>query len=487
MIQDALAGWCATRTVDQVVKEGRAADIPVGRVRTQAEVLAWPQLAARGFLAEQPTAFGHVPVVGLPYGTGLPARVLGPAPELGAHTAEAARGAAWTSQTSAPVRPTVTGRGRPLDGVRVLDFTWAAAGPIATSFLAYLGVDVVKVEHRSRPDLMRIAQKQYGYGDEDDIDGSPSFVEMATGKRLIELDLRDPRDRDTALELATVADVLIENMRPGKIEALGLSYETVSERNPGIVMCSQSATARVDGPSVPGYAPIFWAEGGGSYRTGWPHRPPGGVRGPVDMHAAAAACLGTLALLERRERTGRGGRVDCSAIETVAACFGPELLDAAVTGRTTERDGNGYPGTVFNDVLPCFGEEEWVAVTARNRREWEGLADVLGRPDLAAREPSTVGHEELAASTRAHDPRRLEARLLAHGVPAARSTTMRGAITDARFAGRGLWQHVPSRYVGIQLVVGLPWTVDGQPYDMDRGAPRLGEHGPDVLAEWLGR
>ena len=427
-IDEVLAAWCAERTVSDCVGAGRAADIPVAPVRAPGDVLNWEQLASRGFFEIGDTAYGSVKIAGLPFGPGLPSVKLGPAPRLGEARAEQA----WSARAEERSRTDRRGDGRlPLEGLRVLDFTWAAAGPIATSIMAFLGADIAKVEHRSRPDLMRVAQKQYGYAEDDDLDASPAFQELAAGKRSIELDLKNPEDRALAFEMASVADVLIENMRPGKIEEMGLSYEAVSAVNPRIVMCSQSATGRCEGTGIPGYAPIFWAEGGGAWLTGWPDARPGVVRGPVDFHAAAFACLGTLAMLEQRARTGVGGYVDCSAIETVSLCFGPELLEAAVTGVDVTRRGNALPGYLVNDVFPCYGYDEWIALSIRGEEEWAVVVGELGIDGVDQGASAAERYAAIAEATVRWDPSRLEARLTRRGIPAARSLSLRAAIGDA--------------------------------------------------------
>jgi len=178
---------------------------------------------------------------------------------------------------------------------------------------------------------MRVAGKQYGHG-ASGLDSSPAFQDICAGKRSIELDLHNEADRSLAMDLAGVADVVIENMRPGKMESLGLGYDDLSALNPQIIVCSQSATGRNSSTAIPGYAPIFWAEGGGASLMGWPTGTPGAMRGPVDFHAAAFACLGVLALLAQRDQTGKGGYVDCSAIEAVVSSGIDEIM--LVTGGT---------------------------------------------------------------------------------------------------------------------------------------------------------
>jgi benzylsuccinate CoA-transferase BbsF subunit len=390
-----------------------------------------------------------------------------------------------SSQGAEPARP------GPFAGLKVLDFTWAAAGPVATTFLAFLGADVVKVEQSSRPDLMRVSDRQYGYGAVTNYNESPLFNELASGKRSVELNLADPDDFRTALELATVADVLIENMRPGKIEKLGLSYERLREVNPGLVMCSVSATGRSSVAGPPGYAPIFWAEGGGAWLTGWPDRPPGLVRGPVDLHAAAFACLGIVSLLRRREETGRGGYLDCSAVEAVTATLGAQLIEAQV-GPEPTRGGNEWPGTVLNDVFPCLGDDQWLALTLRDDADVASFVEamrsdfgvVISAADLVGGDDAWKNVARVTEGLRVED---LERCLVAGGVAAAQSTSLRTAMSDPRLTDRQALQSIFHGTLGEQVIVGLPWFVDDVPYPVRGPAPVLGADMADVLHDWLGR
>ena len=388
-----------------------------------------------------------------------------------------------------------TPRPGPLSGLRVLDFTWAAAGPIATSFMAWLGADVAKIEYARRPDLMRVANRQYGYPGELDLNASTSFNEIASGKRSIALNLSDTGDLDTARQLAAVADVVVENMRPGKIESLGLGYRELRELNPPVVMCSVSATGRT-AESVPGYAPIFWAEGGGAWMTGRPDRLPGVVRGPVDLHVAALACVGTLALLERRKRTGEGGYVDCSGIEAVAATTTADLIAELLTGKQAARGGNSQPGMLVNDLFPAAGDkpgdEAWVAVSVRDDADLTAFCALLGEQPDDVRAALTSGgqlsdecYQQLAGKTARLDAGALARDLLARGVPAARSLSLNAALLDQRLHQRGTFVQSSHPRIGQQTIVGVPWVRDGTPYAAIRPAPDLGQDGDAILSEWL--
>jgi benzylsuccinate CoA-transferase BbsF subunit len=380
----------------------------------------------------------------------------------------------------------------PYAGLKVLDFTWAAAGPVVTTILGFLGADIVKIEHSSRPDLMRVSDRQYGYGDERGINDSPLFNELAAEKRSVELDLGKPEDLAVAMELAAVADVLVENMRPGKIEKLGMSYAALSEKNPKLIMCSVSGTGRSDVEAPPGYAPIFWAEGGGAWMTGWPDRPPGLVRGPIDLHAAAFACLGVLSLLRRRKATGQGGYLDCSAIEAVAATVGVHLMEAQLLEDEPGRRGNQAPGHLLNDVFPCAGDDQWVALTLRDRADAKALCRVLQDQAGVTMDAGEMdgGHatwERIAAATATLEVVTLAASLLNAGLPSARSTSMSHALSDPRLIERWALQKIPHRTIGEQTIIGLPWTIDGAAYRIAMPAPDLGAHNADVLLDWLGR
>jgi crotonobetainyl-CoA:carnitine CoA-transferase CaiB-like acyl-CoA transferase len=487
-IQQAIEEWCSARSVDEVIATARRCDIPAGVVRGLDDVLRLEVLTERGFLQDGPSGSR---LAGLPFGGDLraepvePYRIVSP-PGQWASEFAAGSGVGVRTVAEAPAPEVAAAAPRaPLAGVRVLDFTWAAAGPAITSMMAFLGADVVKVENRSRPDLMRIAGRQYGFG-ATDLNSSLMFQEIGAGKRSIELDLRDPDELAIAVRLAGAADVVVENMRPGKIERLGLSYADIRRTNPGVVMCSQSATGRVSGPSIPGYAPIFWAEGGGAALTGWPDGRPGIVRAPVDFHAATFAFVGLLALLRRRDETGVGGYVDCSAIEVVVNMFGVELMGLPA-GRA-ERAGNGFPGVLFNDVVPCAGEDEWVAITVPDDSTWQALCATLGlgseaapvRPDA----PDVI--EQIGEATRCRLADELAAQLCAAGVPAARSASLASLLNDARLWERGAWQNIRHNSRDKHPIVGLPWTFDGEPYVLPRPSPRIGADTATVLLEWLG-
>lgn len=388
-----------------------------------------------------------------------------------------------------------------LQGIRILDFTWAGAGPFATERLCRLGADVVKVEASSRPDLLRVANIAYNWGP-GGIESNACFNDMNAGKRSISLDLKTEAGRDLALRLAREADVVCDNMRPGKMEALGLGYEHLHAVNPRVICCSVSATGRVqmaDGseqPDVPGYAPVFWAEGGGASVTGFPGGEPAYFRAPVDMNAATYLAVGILAALIARDRTGLGSRVDCSAVETVTASIGDELLASSLGLPAGGLRGNDRAPYAPSDSFPCAGgSDRWIAISIEDDAQWQALCRVLSlhalihdsrfRSRPARWNASAELYELIAGATRAHDGAALEQELQAEGVPAAFCAPLELLLEDHDLLLRGFWKAIHHPVIGDQRVGGLAFNLTPPIAHSDRGGPLLGEHTAEVLHEWL--
>jgi len=466
-IDRAVRAWCADRTTTDVIAAGRLNGVPIGLVSTPHDVLGNARLRARRFIETRTTSLGEVATVGLPFGPQYLTSVPG-------------AGDVRTGPEAADVR---TG---PL---KVLDMTWAGAGPIITWFLASTGAEVAKVEHPSRPDLLRRANRTYGWAEDDDLDGSPAFNEMNAGKKSVVIDLRTSSGRAMALRLAAAADVVCESMRPGRVEALGLGYEAVRAVNPSVVYCSLSATGRSDGvdTGMPGYAPVFWAEGGGAWLTGWPEASPDYVRSPVDMHAGAFATVGVLAALHRRHATGVGGYIDLSAIEAVSSTIGDVLLAVAAGAPEPSRQGNDDPLAKINDVFPCRGSQQWIAISVLDPDQRTSLAAELGI-DGAALDDDAPGvvRERIAEATVDRDADDLAQELQAAGIAASRVNSLQQLLADPGLLARGYWADLEHPVLGVQRLSRLPWKVTGGDPVVRGRAPLLDEDTDDVLGSWLG-
>jgi len=383
-----------------------------------------------------------------------------------------------------------------LRGVRILDFTWAGAGPFCTEMLCLMGAEVLKVESSDRPDLLRISGLAYGWG-VTSLESNPGFNDMNAGKLSIEIDLKHPQGAAVARRLALAADVVCDNMRPGKMEALGLGYEALNAVRPDVICCSVSATGRVEGekpPEVSGYGPVFWAEGGAASVTGFAGSEPTYMRAPADMNAATFTAIGVLAALIHRQRTGQGCYVDCSAIETVGAVIGDELLATAIGAPAGGLRGNDRAPWSPNDVLPCAGEDWWLAVSVDSEAQWVALCEVLGArdlladPDLRSRWHRWSRREEvrarLAVHSRESDVHQLARELQMRRVPAAVSQKLKSLLADEELNRRAFWQTTDHPVLGAQKIGTLPWSMQ-PPLPPARPGPLLGEHTRGALARWL--
>ena len=277
-----------------------------------------------------------------------------------------------------------------LAGVRVLDFSWAASGPLSTLYLSLLGAEVIKVESARSLD---IARRGY-YTVVDDINASPNFNDMHMGKLSIRLDLRHPKAKELVLRLVALCDAAVENFRPGTLDKFGLGYEALRQARPDLIMVS-SSTAGQTGPerAMPGYATTFGALGGLGGVTGYRGGPATELWDSIDMRLGTSITLAALIGLYDRRRTGRGQYVDFSSREVISATIGDSLLGYFMTGEVPGPKGNEDEVMAPHDCYPCRGDDRWVSIAVSTEDEWRALCAVSGEgweadprfTDMAAR------------------------------------------------------------------------------------------------------
>ena len=362
----ALTTWCEAHDKADVVRILAPLGCPVGAYATPADLLASEQLAHRGFFREVDDGRGgRMLVPGPPYRFSATPVEIRSAPTLGSGTGFR------RARADKPRLP----RGRGLEGVRILDFTWAAAGPYATCLLAMLGAEVVKVESTQRPDPARRGfLADYG-----GINRSPNFNELNLDKRSFQVDLSEPAGRALAHRLAAWADVVVDNFRPGVMTRFGLDAETLLAQRPELIVVSSSANGAT-GPDAmaAGLASIFGATGGLSEQTGYADGPPTEIGESTDYRSGSALAVGVLAALLHRARTGEGQHVDLASREVVAASSPDALLAEQLGVPWAIRVGNHHRDLAPHDVYPAAGEDDWVAIAVGDESEWAGLCAVLG-------------------------------------------------------------------------------------------------------------
>ncbi|MBC2867089.1 CaiB/BaiF CoA transferase family protein [Streptomyces mexicanus] len=374
-----------------------------------------------------------------------------------------------------------------LRGTRVLDLSRILSGPLATMVLADLGADVVKVEDTKDGDDTR----QWGppfQGTE-----AAYFLAANRNKRGVCVDLKAERGRECVLRLAERADVLVENFRPGTAARLGLGYEELSARNPGLVYASISGYGQT-GPwaARPGYDAIAQAQSGmmsiTGERGGPPMRP--GVA-TADIGAGMWAVIGILAALHARRATGRGQHVDVSLLDGQLAWLTYVAGGYFATGDTPGPYGSAHPAIVPYQALATA--DGHLMVAAGNDRLWRRFAEVIGEPQLAddprfATNPDRVRHREAlvplleAALTRRSGAAWAEA-LDAAGVPCAPISTVDQALSSPQALAREMVCVLRHPKAGELRTVGSPLKLSATPARIRTAPPLLGQHTDDVLAE----
>ncbi|HEX5451267.1 MAG TPA: CoA transferase [Candidatus Limnocylindrales bacterium] len=387
--------------------------------------------------------------------------------------------------------------GRPLAGIRVLDFTWVGAGALATKLLADLGADVIKIESRARPDNLRLAPPfRDGH---DDLEGSGYFASRNSSKRSFALDMRHPGARAIALRLAAASDVVASNFRPGVMDRWGLAYEDVRAANPRVVYLTMPMQGH-DGPhaAFTGFGSTISALSGLVTLSGLPDRPGvgTGTHFPDHVPNPGHALVAVLAALVHRARTGEGQAIEVSQLESTVNMIGPAILAASLgPGVGQRRTGNRAPGASPRGVFPSAGPDEWIAISCRGEPAWRALADVLGHPEWTA-DPRYQGLERrhanedeleqaIAAATSTHPRPDLVRALRDRGVAAAPVNSSRDILSDEHLAARGYWERLDHPVIGRLSISRPPLVFASGDGSGIRRPPLLGEHTAEVAREVL--
>ena len=376
-----------------------------------------------------------------------------------------------------------------LEHLKVLDLTTHLSGPYCAMVLADHGADVVKIERPEGGDDMRRTPPFVG-GE------SAPFMLWNRNKRSVALNLKSAADLATFKSMAAIADVMIENFRPGTAERLGIGYDALAARNPRLVYCSISGFGHT-GPYSPrgGFDLIAAGMSGLMSINGPAEGPPFRIPIPMtDLGAGLNGAIGILAALAARERTGLGQHVDTSLFESGLSLGVYEAAGVFATGEVPERLGQGHRGSAPYQLFPTA--DSYMTIGCANDHFWKLTCDVLGCPHLTgdsrfATKPDRV--RNVAALVEALTPyfkRETTAhwcgKLEAVGVPAGPVMNHVEALSDPHSVARDMVQEVDHPAAGRSKTLGVPVKLSGTPGAIRRPAPMLGEHTGEVIAEWLG-
>ena len=375
----------------------------------------------------------------------------------------------------------------PLADLRVIELGTLIAGPFCGQLLGDMGAEVIKVEAPGVGDPMR----SWGRG-------LPVWWPViGRNKKSVTLNLRDERGQDILRQLVERADVVVENFRPGTLEKWGLGYDQLAAVNPRLVMARVSGFGQ-SGPYSPraGYGSIGEAMGGIRYLAGDPDRPPSRVGLSIgDSLAATFACVGTLAALHERERSGRGQMVDSAIYEAVLAVMESTIPEYTEGGLIRERSGAILPKTAPSNVYPSADGED-IVMGANQDSVFARLAEAMGEPELAqdARYADHVARgehqaeldERIAAWTRTLPADELLATLEAVGVPAGRIYRAPELLADPHVRARDAIVEIGHRmFPNLKMQNVFPKLSRTQGTVRWPG-PELGEHNAQVYRELLG-
>jgi formyl-CoA transferase len=372
-----------------------------------------------------------------------------------------------------------------LEGLRVLDQTQVMAGPFCTMLLADMGAEVIKIEP---PD------GEHARGEAPMVGGvSAAFLAVNRNKRGVTLDLKTPDGVAALMRLATTADVLVENYRPGVAARLGVDYETLAAVNPRLVYCSISGFGRT-GPYAArgGYDLVAQGMSGIMSATGAPDGPPVKVGVPLtDLGAGLFAVIGILCALRARRVTGRGQRVDTSLFEAGLALSVWEATEYWFTGEVPRRLGTAHRLNAPYQALRA--RDGWFTVGAANPRLWERFAGLLGLERLtrdprfatpAGRRANQAALVPLLEAVTAGQPRaHWLARCEAEGIPAGPIASVPEALADPHTLARGMVQQLAHPRAGRVKTLGNPVKLSKSPPTLRRAAPLLGEDNAAVLGD----
>jgi crotonobetainyl-CoA:carnitine CoA-transferase CaiB-like acyl-CoA transferase len=482
---------CLNQTKEQLYFAGQEARVGVGPVTTVKELYEDPQLLARDFWTRVETRDNHqeIKFPGSPFKMSrTPGRISTAAPALGTNNGEG-----WKPRVERPVTPKPGVHA--LEGVRVVDMSWVAAGPFGTRILADHGAQVMKIETSLHQDSTRALPSPRPAGN-----SSPNVSGMwnnvNTSKASVVLDLRQPEAVQLLERLIATADVLVDNFGVDPYPRWGLTSERLQQLNPDLIVARSSVMGR-SGPRAHfiGMGYTISAAAGHNSISGMPNDPPvgAGIAHPDYTSNPYHLAFAILTALHYRDRTGEGQWIDLAQHESTVSWIGPELLDYSANGVIATQNGNRDKTVAPHGVFPALGEEKWIAIACENDAEFDALCEVLGAgfdssdPRFAGNAARKTNEDELereiARMTRTWESLRLTERLQKAGVAAGPVLSHRELLEyDPQMQHRGHYRQIEHAEAGLRRFDSPPVLLGRTPGGILRPAPLLGED-----TEWAAR
>ena len=480
---------------EDFVDEGQRRGIPSTAIHKVSEFVHHPHPNARDWFEDlEHPVIGKYRTAGAPFRMSrTPWRVNRPAPSIGQHTDEV------LSELRAPVPAGAarngasdnrsTDRVKPLDGVRVVDFTQAVAGPVATGFLAFLGADVIKVETDAHP----IARRP----------DAPAFAELNRGKRSVNINAQNPEGLEVVRRLVAQSDVVIDNWRAGVMDRMKLGYDElvkvkpdiISVQMPGLGLTGPSHHFTTYGQMIFGFCGLgyIWGHEGSPMTT----RP---KLGYTDYVAGSATVGAILTALEHRTQTGEGQFIEVAQLEGLASTLGVLYMDYTINGVDAVAKGNNSERFAPHEVYPCVGHDAWCAIVCRDDDDWRRFVQAMDSPAWAqdakwdTLEGRLANKEELDRRigewTATMNPQQVFDRLQRRRIPAGMDQGPDKLIWDPHLRERGSVVTVPPP---APWDIGPPLThpalsafLSDTPGRSDVPAPTSGQDNDDIYRNVIG-
>lgn len=387
-------------------------------------------------------------------------------------------------------------RKQALEGIRILDFTWAGVGPMVTKALVDHGAISVRIESATHPDPVRVSPAYR--------DGIPGINRSAYGaiinnnKYSFALNLNHPRAAEVVRKLVAWGNIVAENFTPGTMEKWGLGYEEVKKMKPDMIMLSTCMQGQT-GPNrfFPGFGWQMSSLAGFYSVTGWPDRAPTLVPAPITDYIAYYYCVVmVMAALDYRRKTGNGLYIDLSQLEAGVQFLAPAILDYGVNKRIATRQGNSSNCAAPHGAYRCQGEDRWCAIAVFTDDEWRSFCRVIGRPVLAE-DPKFAtlsarkeNEKELNALTEEwtsnYSPEQVMRLMQAAGVAAGVVQNAEDLFQDPQLSHRECFQLLRHSEIGLHAYPGLFFRLSATPGQLRMPAPCLGEHTEYICRNFLG-
>jgi benzylsuccinate CoA-transferase BbsF subunit len=390
-----------------------------------------------------------------------------------------------------------------LEGYRLLDFGTAWAGPQVSQFLADLGMEVIKIETRTRLDGMRMGRPllsdDVAGGDEGKWpDMQPNFHGINRNKLSFTIDLKQPKAKDVIHKLVKISDVVLDNSSPGVMARLGLDQASLEKIKPDIISISLTACGE-SGPmrDTLVYAPLIIALAGLQSVVGYED-----VQSPMqvmsaygDANASIHGAFAVLSALWHRERTGDGQHIELPEAYAVTSLLGEAIMDYSMNGRIPGLQGNRHPTLCPHGIYPCKGKDKWVAIAIDTEEEWASFCEAMGMPGWAKAEKFADKKSRLknqgelntciAECTVKYAPYEITELLQKANVAATPVMNIEDAYADPHYSERRTYVEIEHPLVGVELIYANALRLAETPPTIRRHAPSIGDHNHYVLKELL--